>query len=1381
MRNFLTNKKKYQTLTSELANKQLLLHAIIVDGQRMQTAGDATDSDFEHKLVLLSTQWQNVTKRISDRKTMVDTLISTWKNFNDQFITFDRWLEDKHTTLRGLDIDMASMRCKRNIMEKLKNIENEFKMQDERYNSILDVSQKLLQYTSNESNVDLVSRLKELQYKRTSVIRALDLQMSKLQTAVKQWELCDEQVEELLAWLKDMHHISWKSLPTSYEELEAQQHRCQDLQVSCSIYEDKYQEVFESVNQLNHLIQPEDVSLLQQRMKLWHKQWTDLCVQLEIRIMQIKDSLGMWPQYITDVQSFCIWCEQMEAKVRSMNGHNIETMLAKFENEYERDIKEKEKIKDNLKERAETLQARSSKVRSSDIAIRVTQVENKWQHLQTIVSSRKHKLKQTLQAMQQFDRDTANLRKWLEEMENKLHAPPVYVECDYKEIEKHMQYQKDLQKDIERHSAGVSSVLNLCEVLLHDSDACRTDKEAAALSNTKNNLEKRWKEICKLSTERETSIQETWKLWQSFMTDNSKFTTWLDETEKDLQKPDDSFKSKNCQHRFYQDLQRKISEKVSQLENLKKQYDVLVNGGRTDTKGSLERKVREANNRWEELSRKANVICKTTTKNAVSWDEYHVLHKTLLKWLRNVDSRIKEFEKADNIPGKDACLKKIQEEQMSNHSKFSRFKYVSDQLLIDKDDTQDSRLQIEVDEFYDLHDWVIGRLNSLLLPDDQYPNEPLAEVEQDDYTEIETYLKSSPPVSPQRQRSYKTKYAAADIQYSVDKDKWRLQLKEELSPTNKENLDAYNEEMLNVLEDCAHKLIMAEEALRCRTPVGPELDYETSNYIKIMSDCQASVENVHRVYTKIKDDLGLKTIRTMEQEVSNVTNRWTRLRSCIIEKDLKMQNNRKDWSQFNTDLDNTNKWLSAQENWLKSINVSNLEIAQMGGIIKELKDFQEEVKSKQPIVESLRLTGVVFCEGPLKENQLAKSRLDTMNKKWKQVTARCEHLVGELRKKLSQSDYFHEEVERLLVWMNHMEAKVQEHQPHNIDENENNVQWQYDSLQSLGNEIKQQQTHISALKETSRHLQGETISHRVTKSKDDIHIISAKAHNLHRQIMTCLAILESRLDFKRKPLIYGDVSRSGPSSSPIRSPAAIAVSDTTHINDENTDDVDGNSQAATGVIGIGQVDHSASSKDSCAILKPATLIATNPEVENVVTSSVDVEHKPPTPKQRKQKTVPPEKKGSHIVKDSAELLTTHEETQGTVNVEVKPPNRRRRKTKSASAEQKGGVVGKDDIEPVVAVRAKQGTLVNEESEKDKLCDISDEDEVDAAAAGPCSCSSFCRRAFWVALPIQALLLLLLGLASLLPMTEEDYSCALTNNMQRSFTSVLQYMDGPPPV
>ena len=67
---------------------------------------------------------------------------------------------------------------------------------------------------------------------------------------------------------------------------------------------------------------------------------------------------------------------------------------------------------------------------------------------------------------------------------------------------------QELQHDIEHHSAGVASVLNLCEVLLHDSDACPTEVEFNALQNTMKTLDRRWRNICQLSPERRSRCVE---------------------------------------------------------------------------------------------------------------------------------------------------------------------------------------------------------------------------------------------------------------------------------------------------------------------------------------------------------------------------------------------------------------------------------------------------------------------------------------------------------------------------------------------------------------------------------------------------------------------------------------------------------------------------------------------------------------------------------------------------------------------------------------------------------------------------------------------------------------------------------------------------------
>jgi nesprin-1 len=78
-----------------------------------------------------------------------------------------------------------------------------------------------------------------------------------------------------------------------------------------------------------------------------------------------------------------------------------------------------------------------------------------------------------------------------------------------------------------------------------------------------------------------------------------------------------------------------------------------------------------------------------------------------------------------------------------------------------------------------------------------------------------------------------------------------------------------------------------------------------------------------------------------------------------------------------------------------------------------------------------------------------------------------------------------------------------------------------------------------------------------------------------------------------------------------------------------------------------------------------------------------------------------------------------------------------------------------------------------------LSAFSDEPEVNTGVLA--RSYRFLGRVVRAAVPIQAMMLLLLGVSSIVPLEQDELVCTVQNNLQRSFEPMLRWSNGPPPI
>uniref|UniRef100_A0A3B4B563 KASH domain-containing protein n=1 Tax=Periophthalmus magnuspinnatus TaxID=409849 RepID=A0A3B4B563_9GOBI len=768
------------------------------------------------------------------------------------------------------------------------------------------------------------------------------------------------------------------------------------------------------------------------------------------------------------------------------------------------------------------------------------------------------KLRETLVAVQQLDKNMSSLRSWLAHIETELSRPIVYDTCDDQEIQRKLNQQQELQRDIEKHSTGVASVLNLCEVLLHDCDACSTETECDSIQQATRGLDRRWRNICAMSMERRLKIEETWRLWQKFLDDYSRFEEWLRTSERTAALPNSSgvlYTVAKEELKKFEAFQRQVQECLTQLELINKQYRRLARENRTDSSCRLREMVHDGNRRWDNLQKRVTAILRRLKHFIGQREEFETARDSILVWLTEMDlqlTNIEHFSECD-VQAKIKQLRAFQQEIYLNTGKIEMVFRHGDALIEKSEPLDAAVIEEELEELQRYCQEVFGRvdryykkLTRLPLADDDLDGSDreldLEEGPELQWSDSPVPRGSNRPTSStapllRAERSGRDTPASVDsipLEWDHDYDLSRG-LESPGGRGHRQNPDQEDEEYLRTasavlsgdaaqLEASLRQLDQALDAGRYHLQQreananrsSPDSTY--MGYMRLMGECRGSIDAVKRAegeLTEDEDDVpGFTNPNCTDTQSTGVIERWELIQAQSLSEKNRYKQDLQQWQQLISDLQTMRAWLGqceAELSQLRGLRQST-DIHTIQLRIKKLKDLQKGMDVHKSEVLSINLSSADFLQSEPDSEEAWELRdaLKEMNSCWDHLGSSLEDWRSELQRALLQCQEFHELSHGLLLWLENIDRRRNEVIPIPQRANRETLLAHHNTLTQIKSELLDSQQKVSSLQDLSTHLlvQGS----ECLEAQEKVHVIWNRLRLLLREVSSDLEELERRLE-----------------------------------------------------------------------------------------------------------------------------------------------------------------------------------------------------------------------------------------------------------------------------
>uniref|UniRef100_A0A8C3EGB7 Spectrin repeat containing nuclear envelope protein 2 n=1 Tax=Corvus moneduloides TaxID=1196302 RepID=A0A8C3EGB7_CORMO len=1125
----------YEILQTEISINQQTFNSIIEKVLLSLESGEGEKrTEFISKLTLLKEQWQNVIRMVQQRKKDIDGLVSQWQLFRSSLQSLNRFLDDTNSFLAAVKSqDCYSLYQLRNVIHDFKSKAVILQRWQAMYTLVIDVGEKLRTVSDPETSAALQEELSQLQQRWGKTQALLEKKKMQFSGTLQTCDRFEKQTKELESRLQALKEKVKDPLPVEHEELHKAKEHIKELEQSLADWAHDMKEVQAMKAELAHLILTEDMMVLKEQVEHLHRQWEELCLRVSLRKQEIEDRLNAWIVFNEKNKELCSWLVQMESKVLQTADVSIEDMIDKLQKDCMEEINLFSENKLHLKQMGDQLIKTSNKSRVAEIDDKLNKINDRWQHLFDVIGARVKKLKETFAFIQLLDKNMSNLRTWLARIESELSKPVVYDICDDQEIQKRLAEQQDLQRDIEQHTAGVESVFSICEVLLHDSDACANDTECDSIQQTTRSLDRRWRNICAMSMERRMKIEETWRLWQRFLDDYSRFEDWLKASESIAARPNSSevlYTHAKEELKKFEAFQRQIHERLTQLELINKQYRRLARENRTDSASKLKQMVHEGNQRWDNLQKRVASILRRLKHFTNRRDEFEGTRESILVWLTEMDlqlTNVEHFSKS-NFDDKMRQLNGFQQEITLNTNKIDQLIVFGEQLIQKSEPLDAILIEDELEELHRYCQEVFGRVarfHQRLTSrdpglDDEKDNSE-NETDQEDSREIQNdpWHKKAITEGPSSTQSLchlvppTQGHERSGCETPVSVDSIPL----EWDHTGDVGGSSSHEDDEEATYYSALSGKSVSEAHPWHSPGSPVCRKHRYNQAEMVGNVLSGPETS----TPYKPDY---VSWRLCGHSTCIIDRWELIQAQDLRNKLRMKQKLQQWQQLDSDLSDISAWLDKTEQELEELQKVKLPTSMQAleQKVKKLKDMLKAFENYKAVLLSANLSSKEFQKADSTEFKELQNRLRKVNLHWEKASRALDSWRKGLQQALLHCQDFHDQSQKLILWLASAESRRDEAQITDPNADLNTILECQKELMQLEKELLEQQLNVNSLQELTAYLLLKSDGDYI-EEEEKVHVIGTKLKQLIEQVSHDLKTIQGNLDTKTFLLVPDDL------------------------------------------------------------------------------------------------------------------------------------------------------------------------------------------------------------------------------------------------------------------